>query len=108
MDSNHEEALETPSWLKDDAPSPESVIEMKELQIGIQHCLDTLPDDFKIVVLLVDVEGMDYGEAAQSIQKPLGTVKSRLARARTKLQDCLRGFRELLPAGFRLGEEEGL
>jgi RNA polymerase sigma-70 factor (ECF subfamily) len=48
---------------------------------------------------------MDYSDAAEAIQKPLGTVKSRLARARVKMQECLRAFGELLPASFRLKGE---
>jgi RNA polymerase sigma-70 factor (ECF subfamily) len=108
VNPDNEEEFETPTWLKDESPGPENLLEMKELEKGIQHCLDQLPKEFKIIVLLVDVEGLDYTEASQSINRPLGTVKSRLARARFKLQDCLRGFRELLPSGFRLEEEESV
>ena len=57
--------------------------------------------EFRAVVVLVDVQGMDYAEAAESIKSPLGTIKSRLARARSKMQECLHGFQELLPANFR-------
>jgi RNA polymerase sigma-70 factor (ECF subfamily) len=39
------------------------------------------------------------------VGKPLGTVKSRLARARLRLRDCLQRFRELLPAAYRLEDE---
>jgi RNA polymerase sigma-70 factor (ECF subfamily) len=49
---------------------------------------------------------MDYQEAADSSGINLGTIKSRLARARGKLRDCLQYFRELLPPQFRL-EDEG-
>jgi RNA polymerase sigma-70 factor (ECF subfamily) len=45
---------------------------------------------------------MDYEEVSRAVRTPLGTVKSRLARARQKLRDCLRHFQELLPAQFRL------
>ncbi len=54
------------------------------------------------MVVLVDVQGMDYEEVSRSVQTPLGTVKSRLARARLKLRDCLQQFQELLPPQFRL------
>ena len=57
------------------------------------------------IVVLVDIQGMDYKEAAATIDRPLGTIKSRLARARKSLKDCLMGFQELLPAGLRpMGE----
>ncbi len=59
-------------------------------------------------MILVDVQGMDYNEVAQAVGKPLGTIKSRLARARLRLRDCLSGFAELLPAQFRLGKEAEL
>ena len=69
---------------------------------GIQACLDQLSDDFRVVVVLVDVQGLDYLEASEIIGKPLGTIKSRLARARNRMRDCLQGFWELLPHAMRL------
>jgi len=54
---------------------------------------------------MVDVEGLDYQEVSTAIGKPLGTVKSRLARARLKMRDCLSEYRELLPSVFRLHDE---
>ena len=59
---------------------------------AIQHCLQDLPEEFRIVVLLVDVQGLDYAEAAQAVRKPVGTIKSRLARARQRVRDCLAGL----------------
>ena len=54
---------------------------------------------------MADIQGLDYSEVAVAIRKPLGTIKSRSARARLRLRECLQGFRELLPAAFRLQEE---
>ena len=71
------------------------------LNQAIQHCLQDLPEEFRIVVLLVDVQGLDYAEAAQAVRKPVGTIKSRLARARQRLRDCLQGSWELLPSAYR-------
>ena len=99
------EEMDTPRWLADDAPSPEARAEMAELDSAIQQCLDALPPDFRSVVVLVDIQGLDYKEAALALRKALGTIKSRLARARRRLQECLQQFRELLPAAFRLEEE---
>jgi RNA polymerase sigma-70 factor (ECF subfamily) len=100
-----EEEIESPAWLEDPGESPEEAALREELSRAIQNCLDALDNDFRIVVVLVDIQGMDYSEAAETIKSPLGTVKSRLARARMRLQDCLRGFGELLPGVFRLDGE---
>lgn len=100
-----DEEIESPFWLEDPGDSPEDVALQTELSAAIQHCLDELEIDFRTVVVLVDVQGMDYAEAAESVKTPLGTIKSRLARARSRMQDCLKGFGELLPAEFRYDGE---
>jgi RNA polymerase sigma-70 factor (ECF subfamily) len=102
------EEIESPSWLKDPGESPEDRAARMELSGAIQDCLNGLSPDFRAVVVLVDIQGMDYGEASDMVNTPLGTIKSRLARARLKLRDCLQGFGELLPATFRLEEEQSL
>lgn len=100
------EEMDSPRWLADPNMTPDQVAEADELEHAIQHCLDNLPVEFKTVVVMADIQGMDYSEVASSVRIPLGTVKSRLARARLRLQECLQGFAELLPASFRL--EEGM
>jgi RNA polymerase sigma-70 factor (ECF subfamily) len=104
LDDDDEE-IESPHWIADPGETPEESTERQELSQAIQNCLDQLPDEFKAVVVLVDLQGVDYTEAASVMQTPLGTIKSRLARARLRLRDCLQGFWELLPAAFRLVEE---
>jgi len=54
---------------------------------------------------MADIEGLDYTEVAAAAHVPLGTIKSRLARARLRLRECLQGFAELLPSAFRLNSE---
>jgi RNA polymerase sigma-70 factor (ECF subfamily) len=105
MDDEDEEEIESPAWLADDAPSPEQTLEKGELDEAIQSCLNGLPDEFKAVIVMVDVEGMDYQEVSVAINKPLGTVKSRVARGRSKLRECLQSYWELLPVQFRLEDE---
>jgi RNA polymerase sigma-70 factor (ECF subfamily) len=100
--------VETPRWLADPSASPEQQFDQAELEHAIQHCLEDLPTDFRAVVVLSDIQGLDYSEVASIVRKPLGTVKSRLARARLRLRECLQSFRELLPAAFRLEEEHVL
>jgi RNA polymerase sigma factor (sigma-70 family) len=94
------EEVESPAWLADPSETPEDKAERNELSHAIQHYLEALPDDFRAVVILVDILGLGYAEAAQALGKPLGTVKSRLARARMRLRDSLQGVGELLPAAF--------
>lgn len=102
MDDAGEE-VESAKWMVDPGEQPEEQMQRAELQRAIQHCLDNLPVEFRLAVVMVDVQGMDYFEAAKVVGKPIGTIKSRLARARLRLRDCLHGFAELLPTGFRLG-----
>ncbi len=99
------EVVESPSWMKDDQPQPEEVSSALELENAIQHCLQGLEEKFRVVMVMVDINGEDYETAARVIQSPIGTVKSRLARARQKMQACLQGFGELLPDKFRLNHE---
>jgi RNA polymerase sigma-70 factor (ECF subfamily) len=91
--------------LADPGRSPEQELEASEVEEAIQHCLDLLPIEFRTVVVMADVQGLDYSEVAAVVRTPLGTVKSRLARARLRLRQCLQDFEELLPSGFRLKEE---
>lgn len=97
--------MDSPRWLADPNFTPEQAAEADEVEHAIQHCLDALPTDFRAVVVLADIQGMDYTEVAASVRVPLGTIKSRLARARLRLRECLQGFAELLPASYRLEGE---
>jgi RNA polymerase sigma-70 factor (ECF subfamily) len=104
-DTEDGEEMDSPRWLADPNMTPPQQSEADELEHAIQHCLDALPTEFRTVVVLADIQGMDYSEVAIASQVPLGTIKSRLARARLRLRECLRGFEELLPSSFRLEEE---
>ena len=84
---------------------PEAAAEHAELSRAIEDCLRRLPDEFRVVAVLADVQGYEYAEVARMVGKPLGTVKSRLARARGRLRDCLRHYGELLPSSLRLQDE---
>lgn len=79
--------IESPAWLADPSKTPEETAECNEQSYALQYALQGLPDDFRTVVILVDLQGLDYAEAAQVLGTPLGTVKSRLARARLRLRD---------------------
>lgn len=96
---------DSPRWLADPSFTPEQQAEADELEHAIQHCLQELPLEFRTVVVMADIEGLDYSEVASAVRVPLGTIKSRLARARLRLRDCLQAFSELLPASLRLQKE---
>jgi RNA polymerase sigma factor (sigma-70 family) len=102
-DDNDE--VESPHWIADLGESLEDTLERAELERCIQHCLSELPAEFRAVVILADVQGLDYSEVSLATGKPLGTIKSRLARARERLRGCLQQFWELLPFAFRLEKE---
>jgi RNA polymerase sigma-70 factor (ECF subfamily) len=109
MDDLGEETLEADDSgagaLRAPQEGPEAEAMRSELARAIQDCLDRLPDEFRVVAVLADVQGYEYREVAEVVGKPLGTVKSRLARARARLRDCLQRYGELLPRSMRLNDE---
>lgn len=88
--------------LEDSDESPQERVERLELDGFIQEALEALPEDQRVVLVMSDIEGMSYEEIAEVTSVALGTVKSRLSRARGKLRDYLQERRELLPHRYRL------
>jgi RNA polymerase sigma-70 factor (ECF subfamily) len=84
------EEVESPAWLADPNPSVQETVEGNEFTKKIYKLLDELPEVYRSVLTLVDVLELDYAEAAQTLNVPLGTIKSRLARARFQMQKKLR------------------
>lgn len=89
---------ESPAWLADPSQDLQQHSEQAELEQAVQSALMRLPPDYRMVLTLVDIEGLDYAEAALVLRVPLGTVKSRLARARLRLRAALQRQPGLLPA----------
>ena len=81
--------------------SPEESAEREELRRAIVSGLERLPEERRLAVILVDVQGFSYEEAAQVMDCSTGTVKSRISRGRAALRDYLRTTGELLPSRFR-------
>lgn len=81
---------------------PEEYAERQVMARVIQAGIETLPPDQRVALVLSDVQGLSYQEIAEVTDVSLGTVKSRLARARGKLRDYLRSQGELLPVRYRL------
>jgi len=73
------------------AESPLRQLESKELLARLQRCLDKLPPAWRAVLALRDVDALAYDEIARVLEVALGTVRSRLARARMALKECVEG-----------------
>jgi RNA polymerase sigma-70 factor, ECF subfamily len=71
---------------------PAAHVERVELEAALQRAITELPDERRIVVVLCDFEGLSYEEIAAALNLPLGTVRSRLHRARTDLKEKLERF----------------
>jgi len=69
--------------------NPEQEFLNKLLREDLDRALAALPEHYRVVVVLADVEGFKYGEIAETLDVPVGTVRSRLARARAALQQTL-------------------
>ncbi|HNQ45930.1 MAG TPA: sigma-70 family RNA polymerase sigma factor [Syntrophorhabdus sp.] len=65
-------------------------LERKELQSEVQKCIDTLPDEFREVLVLRDIQEFSYDEIRDILGVPEGTIKSRLFRAREAMKNCLK------------------
>jgi RNA polymerase sigma-70 factor, ECF subfamily len=91
------ETLDRVSVHATDAADPSGEFFSRLTDEKILASVDALPEDFREVVVLSDIEGMSYAEIAEVLEVPVGTVKSRLFRARQRLQ------RELLDYAVAMG-----
>ena len=97
------------SWrLHDPGEQPEEHAERVELSQLLQWAINQLPPDQRTVVVLSDVQGLAYDEIAEVMDISLGTVKSRLSRARAKLRTYLHEQQELLPQQYRLPDTQSI
>lgn len=90
-----EEEETTGLELPDEETSVEKEVERKDIQEIVRREIEKIPSYYRTVLVLYDIEGFTYEEICQILQKPLGTVKSRLNRARQLLKQRLEKYREL-------------
>lgn len=92
IDINDPEQYDLQTRLKD-IDTPERLLLTQEIQETVERAIDELPDDLRTAIILREIEGMSYEEIAQSMTCPVGTVRSRIFRAReaidSKLQPLL-------------------
>ncbi|MDO4908249.1 MAG: RNA polymerase sigma factor SigE [Corynebacterium sp.] len=72
-----------------EGPSPDQEFEMREMDPALQDALDSLSPDFRVVIVLCDLVGMSYEEIGSTLGVKMGTVRSRLHRARAQLRAYL-------------------
>ena len=82
--------IESPSWSIDTGESPEECLIRAEVGRYLLLCLDCLNAEYRTTLVLVDILEMSYSEATEVLGCPVGTIKSRLARARRQMQHLLR------------------
>ena len=93
MDGGEDEA--SPSRdIADTGKMPEESTLSKELDEVIKESIDDLPEQFRTVIILRELQGLSYEEIAELTKTNIGTVKSRLARARAKLQEQIKPYLE--------------
>jgi RNA polymerase sigma-70 factor, ECF subfamily len=91
--------------LIDKSESPQQHMERQELAGIIAQAIQHLPEDQQVSIILCDIEGYTYEEIAEISGVAIGTVKSRISRARGKVRDYLIQHPELLPLPFRPNAE---
>lgn len=102
LDQDDEDDPDYNPWLIDAGERPDAYVLRQELAELLRDAIGQLPDDQRTTLVLADIEGLDYQEIAEAMGTALGTVKSRLSRARAKMRDMLMARQELLPAQYRL------
>lgn len=81
--------IEAPVWLADTTTSVQDIVERSEFSRDLYRLINDLPAVYRTVLTLVDLHDFDYAEVADALKIPIGTVKSRLARARQRISEKL-------------------
>jgi len=89
FDSDEAEGFENGDQLRD-INTPESVLASKEIAATVQKAMEDLPDDLRTAIELREIEGLSYEEIANIMNCPIGTVRSRIFRAREAIAAKLR------------------
>ena len=95
--------------IADTAPTPHEALEKKERGAALQRALDALPEDYRRAIMLREAAGLSYDEIASELKIDIGTVKSRIFRARKKLCEILSedgNFFDKFPSKGRKGGEQ--
>ena len=96
IDGNDEEIDLIASAPADAVFQPEIALERKELRNTVQKAIAELPDQYRLPLVLRDIQGLSYDEIGNILELRSGTTKSRINRARLMLKDKLKSYMELI------------
>lgn len=89
FDSEEAEGFENAEQLRD-INTPENMLMSKQVAEAVNKVMDTLPEELKIAITLREIEGLSYEDIADMMNCPIGTVRSRIFRAREAIAEKLR------------------
>lgn len=89
LDPQSSDGYEIPSKLRDD-DSPEKILQREELREALEEAIDSLPEELRVAIVLREIDGLSYEEIAETMECPVGTVRSRIFRARDAVDKCIR------------------
>jgi RNA polymerase sigma-70 factor, ECF subfamily len=101
--TNNDESYEMQGRLKD-SETPEALVLTDEIRTTVNAAIANLPDDLRTAIVLRELEGLSYEEIAATMDCPVGTVRSRIFRAREAIDSRLR---EVFEGGLGRAEEIG-
>lgn len=96
FDADEAEGFEEASQLRD-IDTPESVLLSKQIGQTVNAAMDALPEDLRTAIMMREIDGLSYEEIAQRMACPIGTVRSRIFRAREAVANKLRPLLDVAP-----------
>jgi RNA polymerase sigma factor RpoE len=96
FDANEAEGFEDADQLRD-IDTPESLLQSKQIGQTVNHAMDELPEELRTAIVLREIEGLSYEEISQAMGCPIGTVRSRIFRAREAVAEKLRPLLDISP-----------
>ncbi|MGH7551951.1 MAG: RNA polymerase sigma factor RpoE [Longimicrobiales bacterium] len=100
---NPDESYDMHARLKD-SETPEALVLTDEIRVTVNSAIEALPEDLRTAIVLREIEGLSYEEIAAAMECPVGTVRSRIFRAREAID---RRLREVFEGGLGRAEELG-
>ncbi len=89
FEQNTFEDLKVKDKLVDEQPGPEKIAEINAQKLAIKEAMAKMNEKSRMIIILRDYMGLSYDEISETINAPVGTVKSRISRARSELRDLL-------------------